>query len=87
MWASQAFLLSAYNPLSCMATDESMLKDGSQRKVQERLLQYYVAPPVARGLAQGELRHWIPDQLDSIFHKISGLTPSLRHFASDSRPL
>ena len=64
-----------------------MLKDGSQRKVQERLLQYYVASPVARGLAQVELRHWIPDQLDTIFHKIPGLTPNLRHFASDSRPL
>ncbi len=70
-----------------MATDASLLKDGSQRKVQEKPLQYYVAPPVARGLAQVELRHWIPDRLDSIFHKIPGLTPNLRHFASDSGPL
>ena len=68
---------------NCMATDASMLKDGSQRKVQEKLLQYYVTPPVARGLAQVELRNWIPDQLDSIFRKIPGLTPNLHHFASD----
>ena len=64
-----------------------MLKDGSQRKVQEKLLQYYVAPPVARGLAQVELRNWMPDQLDSIFRKIPGLTSTLHHSASDSGSL
>ena len=72
---------------SYMATDISMLGNGSQRKVQEKLLQYYVAPPVARGLAQVELRNWMPDQLDSIFRKIPNLTPNLRHFASDSGSL
>ena len=63
-----------------MAADTPMLKDASQRQVQGRLLQYYVAPPEARRLAQVELRHWIPHQLDSIFRKIPGLTPNLRHF-------
>lgn len=70
-----------------MAADTPMLKDASQRQVQGRLLQYYVAPPEARRLAQVELRHWIPHQLDSIFRKIPGLTPNLRHFASDSGTL
>ena len=70
-----------------MATDALLLKDVSQRRVQDKLLQYHVAPPVARSLAQVELRHWIPDQLDSVFRKVRGLAPNLRHFASDSRAL
>ena len=67
-----------------MATDASMLKNVSQRQVQDRLLQYHIAPPVARGLAQVELRLWTPDQLDSILRKVHGLAPNLRHFASGS---
>lgn len=67
-----------------MATDASMLKDVRQRHVQDKLLQYHIAPPVARGLAQVELRSWIPDRLDSILRKVLGLAPNLRHFTSDS---
>ncbi|MCJ1386837.1 hypothetical protein MMC17_009965 [Xylographa soralifera] len=67
-----------------MALDPSLLRNVSQRQVQSTLLQYHVAPPIARGLAQLELRHWTPDQLESIFRKVPGLTRNLRHFASGS---
>jgi hypothetical protein len=70
-----------------MATDASLLNDVSQRRIQDKLLQYHVAPPVARGLAQDELLHWIPDRLDSILRKVHAPTPNLRHFASDSGAL
>jgi hypothetical protein len=70
-----------------MATDAPLLENVSQRRIQEKLLQYHVAPPVARCLALQELTHWTPDQVDSILRKVDARTPDPCHFVSDSGPV
>src|ERR1700733_11791551 len=65
-----------------MATDILLLKDHSQRQVQETLLGFEIPGFIARGLAQVELRQWRRPELLSILQKLKSHGPNLRHFAS-----
>lgn len=64
--------------------DARLLKNETRRKVQLKLLEHHVEPSAARSLAQGELRHWSPDRLDSILRKAPTAHANLRHFAEDT---
>jgi len=66
-----------------MASPVPLLKDPKKKKVQETLLQHGIAQKTAQAVASVELRNWSPEQLSTIFRKVTNHGPDRRSFEVD----